>query len=55
MQMKNIYKFMAIPTATIFQIPYLKKWNTAGVQTDEEASVDEPDVEELYYEIEKFW
>ena len=38
----------------VFHISLLKKWNDVDLQEEEEIPVEEPEVEEPYYQIEKF-
>ena len=37
----------------VFHIPLLKKWNAVDLQEEEEIPVEEPEIEEPYYQIEK--
>ena len=37
----------------VFRISLLKKWNAVDLQEEEEILVEEPEVEESYYQIEK--
>ena len=37
----------------VFHISLLKKWNAVDLQEEEEVPVEEPEVEEPYYQIEK--
>ena len=37
----------------VFHISLLKKWNAVDLQEEEEIPVEEPEVEEPYYQIEK--